>query len=273
MSVSAPSRVDARELNQTFLPGAGEDIYVEVTGRGETVVLCHGLGGNHAIWWRQVDAFAARFELVTWDQRGFGNSTARTGRVGIGEAATDLLAVLESLDVQRIHLIGQSMGAFVALRFAHRHPERLRSLVLSTTLAGADPRFTRALGAAVPPKRLRDSHPVLSAQFCRARPDLAILYNQISSFGAKPPIAAMLEAMASEEITDTQLAAIECPALVVAAEHDPLCTPDLMRATADRMPTARYAVLAGAGHSAYYENPAAWNQLVLDFLNSATPGS
>ena len=112
------------ERRATIVARDGEKIYAEATGAGEPIVLCHGLGGNHAIWWQQIDAFAEGHCVITWDQRGFGNSTAHSGRTGIAEAAGDLIAVLDALQLPRAHLVGQSMGAFVALRAALHHPDR-----------------------------------------------------------------------------------------------------------------------------------------------------
>ncbi|MGH9028936.1 MAG: alpha/beta fold hydrolase, partial [Acidimicrobiales bacterium] len=66
---------------RTFESG-GERIYFESLGEGDPVVLSHGLGGNHGCWWRVAPALAESHRVVTWDQRGFGNSTRRTGRYG-----------------------------------------------------------------------------------------------------------------------------------------------------------------------------------------------
>jgi 3-oxoadipate enol-lactonase len=245
----------------------GEAIYAEATGDGEPIVFCHGLGGNHAIWWQQIGPFAQRYCVITWDQRGFGNSTARNGRTGIDEAAGDLIAVLDALQMPRAHLVGQSMGAFVALRAALNHPDRARSLVLSTTLAGADPRHTRALRAAVPDRPRRDRHPVVSVDFSRAQPDLVVLYNLISSFGTKPPVGEMLEAMATHEFDDGELAALALPTLFLAAGDDELCPPAVMKTASARVPGGQFGVLPGASHSVFYEQPAIWTDAVLEFID------
>jgi 3-oxoadipate enol-lactonase len=252
----------------TVVAHDGEKIYAEATGVGEPIVLCHGLGGNHAIWWQQIEAFAQGHRVITWDQRGFGNSTAHSGRTGIAEAAGDLIAVLDALQLPRAHLVGQSMGAFVALRAALDHPDRALSLLLSTTLAGADPRHTRALHAAVPDRPRRDRHPVVSADFSRAQPDLVVLYNLISSFGAKPPAAEMVDAMASHRFGDDELASLALPTLFVAAANDQICPPPVMRNAAARIPHAKVHVLPGATHSVFYEQPGAWTEAVLGFVDS-----
>lgn len=260
---------DSTERHAVLIEHGGESIYAESTGAGEAVVLCHGLGGNHAIWWRQIEAIAHGHRVITWDQRGFGNSTARSGRAGIDEAAGDLVAVLDALQIERAHLVGQSMGAFVALRVALEHPERTASLVLSTTLAGADPSHTRALRGAVPKLPRRGEHPVVSASFSEANPDLVVLYNLISSFGNKPPVEAMLESMAAQRFTDGELAELNMPVLFLAADDDHLCPPHIMRSAAERVPSSAVRVLANAAHSAYFECPDVWTASVLEFIDSS----
>jgi 3-oxoadipate enol-lactonase len=256
---------DELELRAITVANGGERIYAEATGAGETLVLCHGLGGNHAVWWRQIQPLAEHYRVVTWDQRGFGNSTATTGRVGISEAAVDLIAVLDALQTDAAHFVGQSMGGFVALRAALDNPHRVRSLVLSTTLAGADPQYTRALRAVAPAHRHRDSHPVLSPTFSRSHPDLAVLYNLISGFGAKPEATAMLDSMAAHRFDDGELASFGPATLFMAAAYDALCPPYIMQGAAARIPGAAFTVLPDASHSAYYEHPQIWNQTVLSF--------
>jgi 3-oxoadipate enol-lactonase len=243
----------------------GERIYYEVTGAGRPVVLIHGLGGNHAIWWRQIETLAAQFQVVTWDMRGFGNSTLRSGEVGPQSARRDLLALLDHLGLERVTVVGQSLGGYVALGFALERPERVEALVLSTTLAGADPAYVETLRIAEPgrDRTNRREHPVLSERFCRAEPDLGVLYNQISSFGARPSPVAVLEAMAADRFP--ALDTLDVHTLVLMAADDPLCPPEALRPAVEAMPDAAMVVLSG-GHSAYYENPVAWNAAVVDFL-------
>ena len=122
------------------LTSGGERIYFEVTGadpRAPAVVLCHGLGGNHASWWQQVGALGREFRVVTWDQRGFGNSTLRSRRFGPEVAVDDVVALVDHLGIDQAHVVGQSMGGWVAMGFAQRVPHRVTSLTLTDTIAGA----------------------------------------------------------------------------------------------------------------------------------------
>src|ERR1700694_3602236 len=117
----------------------GETIYYEVTGADDApaVVLTHGAGGSHAAWFQQVPPLAdAGYRVVTWDSRGFGRSTFATGVLGMDAAVDDLVAIVEGIGGDRVHLVGQSMGGWWATAFALAQPQRLRSLTLSNTVGG-----------------------------------------------------------------------------------------------------------------------------------------
>jgi 3-oxoadipate enol-lactonase len=264
--VGSKPTMQGLERKTGWVDSEGERIYFEQTGTGSPVVLCHGLGGNHAIWWRQIEALAARHTVVTWDQRGFGNSSC-SGEFGPAAARRDLQVLLEALGLDGVHLIGQSMGGWVVLGFALGHQQRVRSLVLSTTLAGADPAHVRTLVEAEP-QRLRNdrrSHPVLTEQFCREEPDLAVLYNQISSLGQRIPPGEMLRLMGDDMFSARVLETLHPPTFVLCANEDTVCPPAPMAEVARLIPGAELRGLPG-GHSLYYEQPDRWNAAVLDFL-------
>ena len=254
---------DPRRRDVYSVASGGETIYAEATGSGRPVVLCHGLGGNHAIWWRQVDTFARSHRVVIWDQRGFGNSTAGTGDVSIEAAAADLLAVLAELDLRDACVVGQSMGAFTALRAALTDPARFGALVISTSLVAAPREHTEALNAASGTRSGRDQHSVVSDHFSASHPDFVVLYNLISSFGVKPTAAAMIQHMADATFTDAELQQIAVPVSFLAAESDEFCPPEVMQLAQKRFSDATMHTLPGTSHSAYYEDPMAWNNLVL----------
>ena len=115
----------------------GEEIY-EVAGsdRSPALVLCHGGAGNHAVWFRQVLFFAPHFRVITWDQRGLGNSTNRAGKATPESALVDLVALLDALGIARAQVVGQSMGGWPAMALTLRRPARVSSLVLTSSLGG-----------------------------------------------------------------------------------------------------------------------------------------
>src|SRR4051794_9982185 len=159
----------------------GEDVYYETFGAPDApvVVLGHGAGGNHGIWFQQVPVFARHYRVITWDQRGFGLSTNRHELANPITATGDLLAILDHLDIERAHVVGQSMGGWAALGLALAHGERVRSLVLADTLGGIPVDGWWKAAAAIPPREGPFNHPALSNDFCVGNPERAHLYLEI----------------------------------------------------------------------------------------------
>ena len=258
------------------LENDGESIYFESSGAGPAVVFSHGLGGNHASWFQQIAPFSERYRVVTWDQRGFGNSSRRTGAVGPDPAAGDLAALLDHLGVERAHVIGQSMGGWTSMAFALRHPDRVRSLVLTDTLAGVSDEEIRAAAmeafprALTRPEGLEAWHPALGPTTCRERPEVAMLYLAITSFGDKPNDGEMLAMLANTRHDLAAVKALGVPTLAIAGEDDLLCPPKAVERVGAVHLGGEFRLIEGAGHSPYFETPEEWNRIVLDWLAGAS---
>jgi pimeloyl-ACP methyl ester carboxylesterase len=113
-----------------------DQIYFESVGVGEAVVLSHGAGGSHAVWYQQVVLLAQKYQVITWDHRGFGRTTDVNKQTSPERAVEDLKALLDHLGVTSAHLVGQSMGGYTVMGFALKYPTRVRSIVLADTPAG-----------------------------------------------------------------------------------------------------------------------------------------
>ncbi len=245
----------------------GETLHVETAGSGDdAIVFCHGLGGTHAVWYQQVAHLAGRFRTVTWDARGFGRSTNHGGRATVAQAALDLGVVLDAVGVERAHVVGQSMGGWTALGFTLTEPGRVRSLVLTNSLAGvATEAWAVAARQAPPPgPAVLGVHPALGRHVMDTDRAKAFLYQQLGS--STPPPTEARHSLLSTAFTDEQLARLGCPVLVVASDDDRIFPQPMIEAAAARIPGARLVVIPGAGHSTYFEQPAAWNAAVDGFL-------
>jgi pimeloyl-ACP methyl ester carboxylesterase len=114
----------------------GIDIYYESQGEGGPLLLIAGLGATHHLWELQVPSFARWFRVLTFDNRGAGDSDKPPEPYSIALFADDTAALMDALGIERAHVYGQSMGGIIAQEFALRHPQRLGGLVLGCTTFG-----------------------------------------------------------------------------------------------------------------------------------------
>ncbi len=259
------------ERRTGFVEHDGERIYYEVVGgNGVPLVLSHGAGGNHAVWYQQVTPFARDRMVITWDHRGFGRSSDLAGRSGPQVATGDLLAVLDELGVSRADLVGQSMGGWSVVGAALARPSLARSLVLADTLGG----FTSDAIAAKLERRgtgVPDSpdvlgrHPALGRRFSERETEQAHLYQCLARMGSADP-AVILPRLLATTHDASEAALLTMPVLCVVGDRDPLFPPASIRALADLLPDARVVEISGCGHSPYFEDAQAWNAAVRHFL-------
>jgi 3-oxoadipate enol-lactonase len=247
----------------------GDDVYYEAFGdpQAPVVVLGHGAGGNHGIWFQQVPVFARDYRVITWDQRGFGLSTNRHELAHPTTATGDLLAILDHLAVERAHLVGQSMGGWAALGLALAHPERVQSLVLADTLGGIPVEGWFKAAAALPPRVGPFNHPALSNDFCVRNPERAHLYLKIGGLRRDPHAdqGVLLRGLGEVSYDTDELAALDIPTLFIVGTQDEIFPPASILEAATRIGGARVTQIEGAGHSPYFEQPDTWNSLVQSF--------
>ncbi len=257
----------------------GEELFVEVTGEEHRearppLVLSHGLGGNHAIWFQQIAHFATDRMVVAWDHRGFGNSTDRADQSGPDVAAGDLLAVCDQLDIEHPDVVGQSMGGWTVLGAELCRPGFAHTIVLADSHGGltseaitagfAAPRHTEATGTDLSELGL---HPALDRSLVDRDASRAHLYQLIGDFGSIDQATLMARLVEATHAAH-EAATISCPVLCIVGERDPLIPSGVVRATVDLLPDARFVEVPGSGHSPYFEDPELWNGVVGRFLDT-----
>jgi 3-oxoadipate enol-lactonase len=258
-----------------------QDIYYQDTGAGsQTLVLINGVGDDLSGWANQVAAFSsAGLRVVSFDNRGVGRSSQPPGPYTSGEMAADLKAVVAHFGLSRFHLLGVSMGGVIAQEYALAYPDDLISLVLANTFAVAD-RFTIAAfqtwvtvaqtaGMAV---MMEQQAPwIYSPAFYRDFPDrVAELVS--AAQGSSQPAAAFAAQMAALTGHDCagRIGMLAVPTLVLVASDDIIIQPALSRQLFDLLGAGlgTWAIVPG-GHAAFWENPAPWNQAVIEFVRLA----
>jgi pimeloyl-ACP methyl ester carboxylesterase len=240
-------------------------LYYEAYGEGPPLVLAHGVGGNHASWFRQVPEFARNYRVVVFDHRAFGNSTD-IEQLGRARFIADLEALLDGLGIARAVLVGQSMGGGTVAAFTIAHPERVAGVVVASSLAGCVPpepiaSELRAVEAAT--ADLSQVERVLGPVLREDDPALTLLYLQIASFNS---VTIKTVRGAMPRWSPRELAAGGVPVQFLAGEHDVLFPPELVCAVHGLVPGSRYHMIEGAGHSAYFERATAFNTRLAAFL-------
>ena len=255
----------------------GASLLYSRTGLGPPVLMIQGAGVVGEGWRPQVEALAADFALLSFDNRGIGSSTLEGGELTLEAMAADARAILDAEGIEFCHVVGHSMGGLIAQQLALDAPQRVRSLALLCTFhrgpeaasinagmlwtalrmrIGTRPMRRRAfLELVFPPSYLR------TVDRARLAADLAPLFGH--DLASQPAVVLrQVRAMARHDISDrlAELAAI--PTLVVSATEDRIARPEYGRALAAAIPGASYVEIPGAGHAVTLQDPARINALL-----------
>jgi pimeloyl-ACP methyl ester carboxylesterase len=256
-------------------------MHYDVTGQGPPVLLINGLSAPSVGWSLQVKALAPHFQVVTFDNRGVGETDLPPEPVyTTAQMADDAAAVLRHLKIPRAHVLGASMGGTIAMELALRHPRLVRSLTLACTWAEGDARFLHTVEAWISlayrvPIEERLRHVVypwlFTPAFFATKENVETAFQRAMAY----PHQAKAEAIerqgkgivAWNGTRVRRLASIRVPTLVLVGADDILTPPAFARTLAKRLPRARLTVLPG-GHGFFLEHAELFNRTVLRFLKS-----
>ena len=244
------------------------------SGQGDPLLFVHAFPLNRRMWAPQVEALSDRYRCLTVDLRGFGESDAPSGPYSLDEMAADLVGVLDALQLDRVTLVGLSMGGYIAFAFWRRAADRLRALVLADTRAGADSAAIRASREALAQQaELEGQAPVVASQLPRllspaASADLRQWVSDMIEEGTPQGVAGALRAMAARPDAGAILPQIACPVLVMAGADDVVTPAAEMAAMAKQLPATPFQVLAGAGHLANLEAAEGFNAALRTFMGT-----
>jgi pimeloyl-ACP methyl ester carboxylesterase len=258
----------------------GGRIFYQTAGAGETLVLCHAGFVDSRMWDDQWEELARRYRVVRFDMRGYGKSDPAPGPIS---RRVDLLWVLERLDIERAILVGCSLGGEIALDFALEHPEMVAALALVSAvpsgfqMQGEPPRYLFEMMGAVEAGdleraaelqtriwidgSLREPEQIDPGLRQRAREmSLIALENDTWRTVDTQPLNPLNPPAAG------RLAEVRAPTLIVAGNLD---HPEIMRAAAalaDGIAESRKEIMVDCAHLPSMEQPARFNQILLDFL-------
>jgi len=242
---------------------------VDSGGDGPSIVFLHAKTGTSESWEPQLAYFAEHgYRVIAFDRRGSGEShPALDGTEQPGTLAGDLDALAETLAIGRFHLVSVAAGAFAALDYAAWKPERLRSVVAAATMSSFDEEEIAEFGRRIRVEALREPGEIanleVSAGYRGANPEGTRRWLEIEAAASRQGAAG--QGLRSPNRYE-KFERIEVPVLALAGGADLIAPPALVRLWAAHLPHAEVDILPEAGHSIAWEDPAAFNERVLAFI-------
>lgn len=247
------------------VPGA-RLFYWDTGGTGEPIVLLHPATGSASIWLYQQPVFAAAgYRVVAYSRRGHAPSP-RGEEPAPGTPSGDLHCLVEHLKLDRFHLLGSAAGGFVVPDYALSHPDRLLSIIIASSQGGGEDPIYRATIQRIAFKQFIDmpaSFRELGPSYRAGYPAGVKHWEELEHAAISGPRIRQANAF---RLTWDNLAKIAVPALMFTGDADLYIPPWLMMEYASHIPGCETAIVPGAGHSAYWEQPEIFNALVLDFI-------
>jgi pimeloyl-ACP methyl ester carboxylesterase len=258
-----------------LVPINGHQLYYEMTGKGPTIVLIHGGLVDSRMWDDQFDAFARKgFRVIRYDLCGFGKSDFSMGPLSHVE---DLHGLLTHLQVEKVSLIGLSLGGMIATDFALEHPEMVERLVLtSAALRGyQSPRneLTAAVYRAAEEQGMEKAiemwleHPFFVTGKSTRNYQRRIKQMLADNFRTWGPTPAPIKWEWPMPLTIERVATIRIPTLIIVGSEDAaniLAIADVLQA---KIAGASKVVMTGVGHHLNMEKPKEYNRVVLNFMS------
>ncbi len=241
------------------------------------MLLIAGLGSDSASWRGVVEGFSPYFQVVVFDNRGSGRSDLGHRECTISRMAQDAVNLLDLLKIERVHVIGHSMGGYIAQDLAANFPGRINKLVLESTAPVSSERnnalfkdfYDRLIKEGCSETWIRGWIPwLVSPKLLADSPFIEAFVKNAASY----PYAMKAEGFKGQ--TDAiasfdaraRIGAIRAQTLVLAGKDDVLITPREAQVLADNIPHSIIKLLAGVAHAVHIENPKLFIDTVLEFL-------
>lgn len=258
----------------------GANIYYEEQGTGaETIVFSHGLLWSGQLYENQVAALKSHYRCITFDFRGQGRSEATESGYDMDTLAEDAAALIKALNCAPCHFAGLSMGGFVGMRVAFRHPELLKSLILLATSPDAEVKeklgrykllnlVARCFGLGVVSSQVM---PIMFGKKFLTDPLRKELKREFKSRIAsnhRIGITKAIKGVIEREGVFEEIKKIKTPTLIIVGDQDVATVPAKSERIHSQIEGSKLILIPGAGHSATLEEPEAVNKAISDFLSS-----
>ena len=260
-----------KEINDT-------NIYYELVGDGkEVVAFLNGVAMQTSLWQTQVNSIKDDYQILLHDFRGQGQSSLEISNYTFNQHADDFYELLNELEIDKVHIVGVSYGAEVAMQFALKYPSKISSLILGTAVSEVKPLLEAMIDAWISAAKTYDGELffkvmapfVYSNSFYESKGEW--LKQRATIFGEtvkKEWIDAFIELcnnFLTLDLTD-KLHKIKIPSLVISGEKDILKPVSYGEIINQEIPNSEFEIVKDAGHGLFAEKPEEFNQLIVDFI-------
>ena len=258
-------------MSELEVNGCGLSVYER--GDGSDVVLVHGLGGAAREIWKHQLRELPDFHLVSFDLRGSGSSEVTPGPYTIGLLVDDLRALVEAKGLDRIALVGHSMGGSIVLAYAARYPDDVRAVVAvgaPSTLPDAARAGLAARAETVEAEGMAAVAATVagngvSPSFQAEQPDAFAAFVALLERNDAHGYAAQCRALVDLDLP-AELPRITAPVLLLSGDKDGVSPPAATEATAALIPDSRFTIVDDCGHILPLERPEALAEAAWPFL-------
>ncbi|VCU71754.1 3-oxoadipate enol-lactonase 2 [Pigmentiphaga humi] len=246
-----------------------------VEGRGDWLVLIHGVGGRLEQWDQFVSLLGGGYRTLRFDQRGMGETSKPEGPYRVDDFVADAHALMEAVGAERCVLAGVSLGALVAQGYALAHPGKLDKLILLAGIAGRTDEEKRRVqerlsivAEGIPGQHFENSVDRWFTDEFRARhPEIIAAYAASNRKNDPKAYAAAYAVLANTDFAD-RLHEIKVPTLIVTGEHDKGSNPRMAHFMHDRIAGSQVHILPRLRHSLLIEGPRQVLDVVEPFLRA-----
>ena len=253
------------------------DLYYEESGKGYPLILISGLGGNSMSWQTVRHVLSRHYKVIVFDNRGAGRTTFSNNAYSIVDMADDLAGLMKYLRIDKAHILGHSMGGFIAQEFVLKYPEKTNKLILCSTMEKLSNRnkilfecmynsWKNGLSRKVWFRELYCW--VFSQKFFKDEEMVEFAVEFAVEYPYQQTLAGFkgqLEACVGFNSTE-KLKEIHHETLVLAGEDDILITPAESKTVKDKIFNSKMVLVSGAGHTPHVENREEFSKKILDFL-------
>ena len=258
----------------------GIDLFYEIKGTGEPLLLIAGFLCDLSYWSLIMPSLISRYQVIRLDNRGIGRSSAPDSPYSIQQMANDVAALLDRIGIKNVHVVGHSMGGQIAQELVLAHPQKVKSLMLLSSLAKGDELFNSLIETwGELPSHLDFKlyeKVVFSWIFTDAFYSIPGMIEQLIEYAINYPFRptthglyhqsrAIIKSDTTERLKD-----INCPTLVMVGKQDILTPVKFSQQLQQSIPNAELVVLNHGGHGFLVESPDAVVSVMLNFLGQLT---